>query len=110
MTEVTGRQLLSEALIRRLLTPRGGLIDDTNYGYDLVGELNDDLSPNDIGRIGSSIDQEMLKDERVLASKTQVLFQNGVLIVTILITDGTGPFPLVLQVSGVTISLLNTVS
>lgn len=108
---VTGRRLLAEAIARRLQTPRGTLIDDGNYGYDVVGELGDDLAPSDLGRIAAAIEAECAKDERVVSARATVTLQvpgqplNG-LIVTVLLQDGSGPFPLVLAVSSVTVALL----
>jgi hypothetical protein len=109
MREVQGRIALAQACARRLQTPRGRLIDDPDYGYDLTDEIGDDLSPSDIARIASSVDAEMLKDERVLASSTVVTFLNQILIVTVSLTDGAGPFLLVLQVSAVSVQLLTPV-
>ena len=108
MAEVSGRRLLSEALVRRLQTPRGALIDDPNYGYDLVGEVNDDLGPSDVGRIQANVQAEMLKDERVIAAAATATFLNGTLTVNIAITDGVGPFTLTLSVTSglLTVQLL----
>src|SRR5216683_1669776 len=69
---VSGLQALSEALIRRITTPRGRLLTDPNYGYDISGELEDDVTTQQVGAIGSNVDQEFLKDQRVFASSTTV--------------------------------------
>jgi len=107
---VTGRAVLSQALARRLLTPRGRLIDDANYGYDVAGELGDDLGPNDVSVIAGNIDTEFRKDERVVDSSTvatlSVVGGLQTLTTTSTITDGDGPFPLVLGISGVTVTIL----
>lgn len=103
---VTGRRCLAEALVRRLQTPNGTLIDDPNYGFDLLGELNDDLSPADVGRIGAQCAAECLKDERVVDCTGSASLTLGTLTVGLVVTDGTGPFKLVLAASGVTVSLL----
>lgn len=103
---VSGRRALGESVARRLQTPRGRLIDDPNYGHDLTGELNDDVTHADIARMSSSIEAECLKDERVLAAAAAVTFSAGVLVVTITLTDGAGPFVLVLKVTSLTLELL----
>jgi hypothetical protein len=103
---VSGRRCLGEAIARRLQTPRGGLIDDPNYGFDLSGELNDDVTQEDVARMSSSIEAECLKDERVFGATATVVFANGTLLVTIKLTDSAGPFLLVLQVTSVTLELL----
>ncbi len=105
MLEIDGRLVLAQALARRLITPRGGLIDDPNYGYDLRLFLNDDQTAAAVAMIGSGIDAEFLKDERVLASTTTVTFTTrGVLTTVSSITDNIGPFSLVLGVGGLTVA------
>lgn len=107
MAEVSGRLLLAQACVRRLTTPRGGLIDDPNYGYDVTQFLNDDLNPADLQRIASAIDAELVKDERVLSSTTQITLISNVLTIATQMTPSGGPsFSLVLAVSAVTVSLL----
>ncbi len=103
---VSGRQCLAEALARRLVTTRGTLIDDPEYGFDLRDFVNDDVDARGMALIGSGVDAEMLKDERVIHSATAVSFLAGILIVAITITDGRGPFKLVLSVSQLTVSVL----
>ncbi len=104
---VSGRRLLAEACARRLSTPRGALIDDPNYGYDLTDFVNADLGIGDLDAIQSGISSECLKDERVLACAALVTLDvDGVMTVTVQLTDGDGPFTLVLAVSDVTVDLL----
>jgi len=105
--EVDGRVTLAQALVRRLQTPRGGLIDDPNYGFDVTQFINDDITQATITRMQGQITAEMLKDERVISAVTTVVFSGGMLIITISITDGVGPFPLVLAVSAVTVQILS---
>lgn len=100
---VSGIRALSEALIRRIITPRGRLLYDPNYGYDVQGEVNDDIAPNQIGQIGANMDQEFLKDERVYASTTTVtLSAAGELDTNTSIQSALGPFSLVLTINQVT--------
>lgn len=106
MTEVTGRTALAEALARRLQTPRGGLIDDPNYGYDVTGEIDDDLTTRDIARIASQVDAECAKDERVISTTTTAVFLSGALTLSIDIRDSAGPFKLVLLATSVSLSVL----
>ena len=105
--EVSGRLLLGQAIARRLITPRGRLIDDANYGFDLRQFIDDDLGPADIARIQSGIQTECQKDERVLSAIATVVYSAGTLLVTVQIQDGAGPFNLVLAVSSVTAALLS---
>ncbi len=113
-TEVAGRTLLAESLGRRLDTPRGGLIDvvipstTAYYGTDIADIINDDMTVRAVAMTSAAVDAEMLKDARVVASATNSTFAAGVLLVPINITDGAGPFPLVLAVGNVTTQILSS--
>lgn len=106
LAEVTGNTLLAQALARRLITPRGGLLDDPNYGYDLTQFLNADIGPTDLASITAAVNAELLKDERVLSASVTVTFAGTVLSVTAQINAANGPFSFVLAVSNVTTQLL----
>lgn len=56
---------ISEALYRRLTTPRGSLPDDASYGYDVRAQLNRGATPVQIQAIGAAIKGECGKDDRV---------------------------------------------
>jgi len=109
MAEVDGRTALAQALARRLITPRGGLIDDGNYGFDVRQFINDDASTSDLARIASSIDSELSKDERVVTSTSTIALLLGVATVSSAIVDGVGPFQFVLAITNVTTAILTTV-
>ena len=106
MAEVDGTLLLGQALARRIQTPRGGLIDDPNYGYDVRSFLNADVDSATIGQIGAKMDAEFLKDERVAKSVTSLTYTAGVITSTTIITTNSGPFTLVLAISSVTVAIL----
>lgn len=78
MAESTGRILLAEACARRLQTDRGELLDDPDYGYNIVGELGTDINLTDLARIQSQIDEELVKDERVSSSTTTAIWAGGI--------------------------------
>lgn len=104
---VSGRRCFIEAIYRRLITPRGRLLDDPNYGEDVAAWLNDDMSPADIGALQSAVQAECLKDERCLSAVTAAALDiEGVLTLNIALTDADGPFRLVLEVSAVTTKIL----
>jgi len=99
MAEVSGRRLLGEALARRLVTPRGSLLDDPNYGFDVRDYIADDQSVSALPIIAASIDAEFRKDERVIDSRTTIqLAGTGVLTISSTVTDSAGPFQLVVAV------------
>ncbi len=56
---------LIEALIRRLTTPRGTLIDDASYGYDTRALLNSGATPDTLRDESLAIAGECAKDDRV---------------------------------------------
>jgi hypothetical protein len=104
---VSGLTALSQALVRRITTPRGRLLTDPNYGYDISGELNDDVTTQQVGAIASNVDQEYLKDQRVFASSTTVTLRaDGSLDVSSQVQSALGPFSLVLNVSAVTVGII----
>jgi phage baseplate assembly protein W len=104
-TFVTGNRAIAEAIARRLQTPRGGLIDDPTYGYDLTDFVDADVSPADLARMQSNVVAECLKDERVSGASVSVLLTAaGVMIATIKLEPvGGQPFTLVLSVSAVAV-------
>ncbi len=105
---VSGRRTLAEAVARRLTTPRGSCIDAPNDGLDVRMWLQDDASNSDIAMYAAACDAELLKDERILRSTTTLtLSTSGALTATIAIVDSSGPFALVLAVSGVTVQILS---
>ena len=54
------------------------------------------------------MDADSFKDERVVSSQTTVqLLSNGSLNTNTVINDGSGPFPLVLNITSVTVTLLS---
>lgn len=102
MVEVSGRIALAQACVRRLQTPRGGLLEDPNYGYDIIGEIDGDMTSGDLARVGAQVDAELQKDERVLTSTTAAtLIAPGLLVLNITLQDQAGPFRLVLSASAV---------
>ena len=109
--ECSGLQALLEALARRLQTPLGSLLGDPNYGYDLLGEIDDDIDVATLGRIGNTVDAEFVKDPRVLTSSSVVTTSpingNGyVLTLTSQVVTALGPFALVFGV-GATIGIVS---
>jgi hypothetical protein len=104
--EVSGRDLLSEALVRRLVTARGTLLGDPDYGTDVRDWLNDDIDAASAARLGGVVVAELQKDERVISASCVATFANDVLTLAITVTDGAGPFPLTLQVTATAIKIV----
>ncbi len=103
---VTGNRVVAEAIVRRWSTDRGGLIDDANYGFNLLDEVSDDIGLADLPRIGQQAGAEAEKDERVLSCRVTATFNAGVLSITGTVTTAQGPFQLVVTVDMLTVALL----
>ena len=81
-------QAIAEALIRRLITPRGSLPDDPDYGFDLRGMLNRGVTLAQLQAVSGQARSEVRKDDRVLDANVSAVFSNqgSTLSVTIEVT------------------------
>ena len=104
----SGFQVVAEAIIRRWATTAGRLIDDPNYGLNLVDEIGDDLSPSDVVQLQQAASAEAEKDERVLSCAVQMTLNpvTGAMTVNAQVDTAAGPFSLVAAVSSVGVALL----
>ena len=111
-TVTSGTLALSQAIARRLITPRGALFYDEDYGLDLRAYLNAGISQGSgfEFRLAAQIEAECLKDERVETIDAQVSFDvaNEKLVAKLKGVASTGPFRLTLLVSSVTVELLRS--
>jgi len=109
----SGAKVLSEAILRRLITPRGGLFYAPDYGTDLREYLNDEMTDDTLFAIKTDVEREAEKDERVQAADATVekdpAVKNGIKI-TLAITTEYGPFQMVLGINDLTVSLLGVVT
>lgn len=110
---VSGFRIVAEAIIRRWLTPRGGLLEDPSYGYDLTDAIGEDIGPSDLARMSQAAAEEAQKDQRVRACYvTMGVLNSGdvsgapTLSVQARVETADGPFTLVAAVSQVTVLLL----
>jgi len=105
---VTGRRAVGQAIARRLVTPRGGLLDDESYGYDLRQLVGEALRPGDLATVEAEIADQCRMDERVDDVAVAVtLAATGALRVELTIaTETLGPLRLVLAVSAVSAEIL----
>lgn len=111
-TVTSGTLALSQAIARRLITPRGSLFYDEDYGLDLRAYLNAGISQGSgfAFRLAAQIEAECLKDERVETIDAEVAFDiaNEKLVAKLKGVASTGPFRLTLLVSSVTVELLRS--
>jgi len=88
-------RLVAEACLRRLQTPRGGLIDDPDYGYDVREILRTPMTRDQLAAVPARIRAELAKDDRILSLDVDVqqLSTEAVRLVIHAETD-VGPFDL----------------
>lgn len=105
---VRGKRVVSQACLRRLGTPRGGLFYDPEYGFDLRQFANSSFGEAESFQVSSGIQSELVKDERVRSCTAQATFDADLekLSVIIDVVSENGPFRLILAVSAVTIEVL----
>jgi len=105
---ISGSAAVGQAVARRLQTPRGALVSAPNYGYDVRGLLNASIGPSDTITIAAEIVSEVEKDERVLGATATVTFDAArmTLSISLSIELATGPFPLVLAIDRVSVSIV----
>ncbi len=68
----TSTDAIAQAVIRRLDCPRGRLVDDADYGLDLVGFLNRGTTPAEVNTLAGAIRNEVEKDDRVVSASVVV--------------------------------------
>jgi phage baseplate assembly protein W len=103
----SGNRVVAEAVVDRWTTPRGGLIDDQNYGYDLTDLISKTLTPADLAAAQTNARLEAMKDPRVASASVAITsMATGVISVVATLVAANGPFQLVLAVSSVTVTIL----
>ncbi len=109
MLEVTGIQLLQQAVIRRQVTAKGTDISSPNDGIDLRQFVKQGMTQQQISVVAQTVQQELIKDQRILPSTTVVASYDttaNVLTLQETIMTAQGPFSLTLAVSAVTVQVL----
>ena len=67
---------IAQDLYHRLITGRGFLIDDPDYGYDLLGLLHAAIAQKDLAMAAAQITGECSKDDRVAVAVTTITPEN----------------------------------
>lgn len=96
------RRAVGEAILRRLVTPRGGLLDDPAYGFDLRGMLNRGVTQDALRSTADQARGEALKDDRVADADVTLSYVGTTLHVTArlaLVDPALGTFDLVFAVT-----------
>jgi hypothetical protein len=108
---VSGRANLIDAMTRRFISSPGSLESDPNYGLDLRRFLNAGMTGAVRSQLSSRIAAQAKLDPRVNDVSDVVVTANpqaGSLVVTMMLVDAQGPFPLVLSIDALTVSVLNS--
>lgn len=93
-----------EALIRRYITPRGGLLDDPNYGYDVRAWLNRGATNASLQALAGAMQAEARKDDRVLDVEITITTDNNlplsIRVVVTPVAPAVEPFEFTFAVTG----------
>lgn len=105
---IRGPRVVLEAVLRRLMTPRGSLLSDPNYGQDVRGALHAEFDAAGRFALATAIANEARKDDRVTDARCSVDYNasTGRVRIQLACATGTGPFRLVLAVSKVGVEVL----
>lgn len=99
-----GRALLTEAVVRRISCTRGALPDVEipttlgNYGVDILDSVFGDFTTREAGELSARLDAQINLDERIVNSLSTATLAGEMLIVSINLVDGAGPFRLTLSI------------
>lgn len=107
---VSGRLALAQALMREAITPAGTNICDPLYGYDVTQHLNGRVKAADLSECATMLTGRWLADDRVKDVQVEVSLTNNVLIISAVVADKDGPFPLTFSASDAGAVLLAKVS
>jgi len=107
LTIATGLRNLGNALARRLMTPRGALHYDPQYGTDVRLYLNAGMTPQQMGQVQGDIASEVSKDERIDSPTVTVAFVGSAMSITVACVTADGPFDFIISVNKLTASLLD---
>lgn len=77
LTIADGALIVAQSVTRRLITPRGSLLDDADFGFDLRGYCNRGVTQQDLRTLQTRVTAEVLKDERVASAVIDVTISNN---------------------------------
>jgi hypothetical protein len=108
MRKASGRDVLSQSLIRRQTTPRGSVLTSPNDCIDIRQLISAGMSQAQLQALASSIRVELLKDQRVNACQVSISVNTATGATTIMesIQSSLGPFTLTLALTGASIAVI----
>lgn len=95
--------IVADAFARRLLTPRGMIWSDENYGFDVRDFLNDEVTQEMLQTIRAGVQAQAEQEERILAASVKVAYSYrlATLRLGVELSTDVGDFSLVMDVSKV---------
>ena len=110
MAETASMVTLAQALVRMVTTPRGSVVDAPNWGIDVTAYVDGPMDARGAQKVASLMDAQFRQDDRVLRSSTQATWNAStetLRTVSAIITSN-GPIRLTLDISNVTVALLES--
>lgn len=106
--DVEGVTLLAQALWRMLRTDQGALLDDDEYGFNVVGMLSKPLTTTERATLPSRLRAAVLRDPRVAQVEVELIESApGAWLIRLRLTPSEGPtFDLVASVANATAQLI----
>lgn len=110
MLECSGPQVLVQSLVMRQFTPTGSLIGAPDECLDIRKNLSKGMTLSQMQQIGATIQQQLLRDQRVKQQGTVVTATynqaTNTMTITETINSAAGPFTLTISVNALTVTLL----
>ena len=103
---------IKQAIVRRLMTQRGGLWYSEAYGFDIRRMLNAPMTKKTVWKIQAAIYAQAMADERVKVARCIVewIYQTSTLRVNLALQTDLGPVNMTMEISDLTIALLEGTS
>jgi hypothetical protein len=106
--EVNGIEALMQAQLRRLDTPREGLVDDDDYGYPLIQLVSKGMTKDELAAVPANISAEFTKDQRISSVVTTVVLStDSTLRLRFRVNSTFGPFSSTVEIGGALAVILN---
>jgi len=104
----TGIAVLGNSLYCRLTTPHGSVIDAPNDCLDLRALLGAGITQADMQSVQQRVQRECERDQRVLSASVSATYNQTerALSLTIRVVSAQGPFTMTLNVTDVSVALL----
>jgi hypothetical protein len=108
MSEVTGRALLVQRLMRRVTTPRGSVVDAPNDCIDIRGYVRAGVLASTPGNIQIQLQKEFLKDQGVVTAQVGVNYvvTTGTLTISANLSSSYGPLSLTFALTAGNVQVL----